>query len=244
MSLVGKTILVTGASSGIGQAIAIECSKLGAAVICTARNEERLKQTISMMDGERHSYVVADMNDTADIEDLIFQLPKLDGVSHNAGIAISMLTSYTKDEMVAKIANTNLLSVIGLQSHLLKKKKIKKGASLVFMASIASDFAAYGNAYYAMSKAGLTAYVRTLALELGPRNIRANSVHPGMVETPLIRSGRLLTQEEYNLDMKNYPLGRYGTPEEVATLVAFLLSDASKWITGAKYFIDGGRTVN
>lgn len=243
MSLVGKTILVTGASSGIGQAIAIECSRLGATVICTARNEERLQATLKQLEGEGHSYIVADLTNSAAIDNLVSQLPKLDGVSHNAGMGQTMLTSFAKEDEIEKITRVNLLCVVVLQTRLLKSRKINKKASLVFLASISSHISGYGNAFYAMGKAGITAYVRTLAFELASKGIRANTVHPGMVETPLIHRSQL-GEEQREDDEKKYPLGRYGHPEEVAHVVAFLLSDATAWVTGSKYFIDGGRMTH
>lgn len=243
MSLVGKTILVTGASSGIGQAIAIECSKLGATVICTARNESRLQETLSLMEGEGHSYVAANLTDTSSLDNLVDQLPKLDGVSHNAGIGISMLTSFAKDEEVFRIINENTLSMVQLQTRLLKKRKINKKASLVFMSSIGAKIISTGGTFYGMSKAALVPYVKGLAHELGKKGIRANSIHPGMVETPLIHRKDIDDKEAYEIDKARYPLGRYGEPQDVAHLAAFLLSDASSWITGSQYIIDGGRLV-
>lgn len=243
MSLVGKTILVTGASSGIGQAIAIECSKLGATVICTARNETRLQETLSLMEGEGHSYVAANLTDTSSLDNLVDQLPKLDGVSHNAGIGISMLTSFAKDEEVFRIINANTLSMVQLQTRLLKKRKINKKASLVFMSSIGAKIISTGGTFYGMSKAALVPYVKGLAHELGKKGIRANSIHPGMVETPLIHRKDIDDKEAYEIDKARYPLGRYGEPQDVAHLAAFLLSDASSWITGSQYIIDGGRLV-
>lgn len=242
MSLVGKTILVTGASSGIGQAIAVECSKLGATVICTARNEERLQQTLSMMAGEGHSYIVADMTETASIDNLVAQLPKLDGVSHNAGIGQTMLTSFAKDEEVSRIMDVNVISVIHLQTRLLKTRRIAKNASIVFMSSVGAFILSLGNAFYGMTKAALVPYVKGLAHELGKKGVRVNSIHPGMVETALIKRG-VIDTEAFERDKQRYPLGRYGNPEDVAHLAAFLLSDASSWITGSQYVIDGGRTV-
>lgn len=240
MTLVDKTILVTGASSGIGQAIAIECSKLGAAVICTARNEERLKQTLSMMNGAGHQYLIADLTDSASIDSLVEQVPKLDGVSHNAGIANLMLCSFMKDDIAENVYLNNAHSVLQLQTRLFKKRKIKKGASLVFMSSVASIRTQLGNAAYGMAKAALATYAKYVAQEFGSKGIRSNSIHPAMVETPLIVKGEKLTAEDYAKDMKRYPLGRYGQPEDIAHLAAFLLSDASSWITGSQYVIDGG----
>lgn len=241
MSLVGKTILVTGASSGIGRAIAIECSKLGATVICTARNEARLQETMQQLEGERHSAINADLTNHDDVVTLVEQLPKLDGVSHNAGVALTMLCAFSKMEEVERVVNINLLAVIDLQTALFQKKKINKGASLVFMSSIASFHNVPGNAFYSASKAGLAAYVRSLATEFGGKKIRANSIHPGMVETPIIY-GRLLDDDDFKKNKQLYPLGRYGQPEEIAHMAAFLLSDASSWTSGAAFVVDGGRT--
>lgn len=242
MSLMGKTVLVTGASSGIGQAIAVECSKLGATVICTARNEERLEQTLSLLEGDGHQYIRADLTDSASIDALVEQLPKLDGVSHNAGMGQTMLTSFAKDEAVAQIMNVNVMSVVQLQTRLLKKRKVIKNASIVFMSSIGGYILSPGNAFYGMTKAALVPYVKGLAHELGKKGIRVNSIHPGMVETPLIKRDAIAS-ESYERDKQRYPLGRYGQPEDIAHLAAFLLSDASSWITGAQYVIDGGRLV-
>lgn len=240
MSLEGKTILVTGSSSGIGRAIAIECSKLGATVILTARNEERLKETLSLMEGSGHSYYVGDMNKEEETADLAAELPKLDGVSHNAGIALTMLNSFMKNETVRNLIQTNLLSPMVFQGQLLKQRKIKKNASLVFTASTASIRSGLGNGFYAASKAGLVSYVKGLARELGSKGIRANCISPGMVNTPLIQGLSSFNQEMFDKDTKKYALQRYGEPEEIAHLAAFLLSDASAWISGANYLIDGG----
>lgn len=241
MSLVGKTILVTGASSGIGRAIAIECSRLGANCIITARNRRRLQETLSLMEGEGHSFIPADQTNHEAVQTLVEQLPKLDGVSHNAGIAFTMLTSFAKEETVEQLIQVNLISTIYLQTLLLKKRKINKKASLVFMSSLSALIGGNtpGNGFYAITKAGLINYAQTLANELRSKGIRSNCVCPGMVETPLISSETLEAESYREKDKMRYLHNRYGQPEEVAHLVAYLLSDAAMWISGSQYKIDG-----
>lgn len=240
MSLEGKTILVTGASSGIGRAIAIECSKLGAKVICTARNEQRLAETLSMMEGEGHLSIPAELTNREDVDSIVSRLPKLDGVSHNAGICRDMLCAFAKEDGIRRILEHNLLMPILLQTALIKKKKTVKNASIVFMNSLAAFSHGYSNCFYGTSKSGLKAYAGYLAKELAVRGVRVNSIHPGMVNTPLIHDFAVCTDEMLQQDVKNYPLGRYGEPEDIAHLAAFLLSDAASWITGCSYVIDGG----
>lgn len=241
MSLEGKTILVTGASSGIGRAIAVECSRLGASVICTARNAERLAETLSLMEGEGHQQILADLCNEEERLALVEHLPKLDGISHNAGVGASKLLAYAKEDIFQRLFQSNVFSSVLLQGELIRRRKINKGASLVFTSSIAAYHVELANGVYSMTKAALSAYVRGLAVELGSKTIRVNAICPGMVETPLIHRGATLDEEDYKKDMKRYALRRYGQPEEVAHLAAFLLSDASSWITASSYAVDGGR---
>lgn len=239
MSLNGKTVLVTGASSGIGQAVAIECSKLGADVIITGRNEERLANTMDTMEAGNHRMLLADLTSETDIADLVSQLPKLDGVAHIAGMGCTKMAAYLKPKTIHQLLQCNLESPMLLQAELLKNKRINKQASIVFMASVAGIGGWPGTGLYSASKAGLMAYARCLTTELGAKGIRVNCILPGMVETPLIHGGAF-DRETYEADKKDYPLGRYGKPDEVAHLTAFLLSDAAAWISGGNYVIDGG----
>lgn len=241
-SLEGKTVLVTGASSGIGRATAIECSKMGATLIITGRNADRLQDTFEALEGEGHQQVVADLNDEADIIELVEACPILDGLVNNAGRGKSKPVNFLNLEDLQAVYTTNLFGVALLTKSLLKKKKIRKGGSIVFTSSISSYITAPGLAIYASSKAAVLAYMRTCAVELGPKNIRANAVLPGMVETKLINSGTY-TDEDKNKDLNLYPLGRYGMPSDIAFAIVYLLSDASSWMTGTELIIDGGRCL-
>ena len=241
-SLSGKTVLITGASSGIGEETAIECSKMGARVIITGRNQERLQNTFDQLEGEGHLQVLADLNVEEDILRLVDLCPPLDGLVNNAGRGKSKPVQFIKKEDLQDVFDTNLFGIALLTKSLLKKKKISSGASLVFTSSISAYVSAPGLAIYASSKAAVTAYMRTCALELGVKGIRSNAVLPGMVETKLINSGTY-TDEDKQSDLNLYPLGRYGTPRDVAFAIIYLLSDVSQWVTGSEFVIDGGRRL-
>jgi NAD(P)-dependent dehydrogenase (short-subunit alcohol dehydrogenase family) len=241
-SLEGKTVLVTGASSGIGQATAIECSKMGAKLVITGRNEERLNETFSQLEGEGHQIIVADLNTQEEIDALVDACPVLDGLVNNAGRGKSKPVNFLKLEDLQDVYQTNLFGVALLTKGLLKKKKLGKGASIVFTSSISSYMTAAGLAIYASSKAAVCGYMRTCAIELGVKGIRSNAVLPGMVETKLINSGTY-TDEDKQKDLNLYPLGRYGRPTDIANGIIYLLSDASIWVTGLELVIDGGRML-
>ena len=241
-SLENKTILVTGASSGIGQATAIECSKMGARVVISGRNEERLHETYIQLENDGHQIIVADLNSQSDIDTLVEASPVLDGLVNNAGRGKSKPVNFLKLEDLQEVYQTNLFGVALLTKGLLKKKKLVKGSSIVFTSSISSYITAAGLSIYASSKAAVCGYMRTCAIELGSKGIRSNAVLPGMVETKLINSGTY-TDEDRQKDLGLYPLGRYGKPIDIAHSIVFLLSDASSWITGTELVIDGGRML-
>lgn len=241
-SLEGKTILITGASSGIGRATAIECSKMGAKVIITGRDNIRLSETYDKLEGSGHIKIVADLNLEEDILNLVAECPLLDGLVNNAGRGKSKPINFISLEDMNDVFATNLFGVALLTKYLLKKKKINKGGSIVFTSSISSYITAPGLAIYASSKAAVSAYMRTCAIELGGKNIRSNAVLPGMVETRLINSGTYTDEDKKN-DLNMYPLGCYGEPNDIAFAIIYLLSDAAKWITGTELVVDGGRSL-
>lgn len=247
-SLEEKTILVTGASSGIGKATAIECSRLGASVIVTARNEERLSAVLSSLDtsyGQTHQMVVAEITTQGGLDKLIDALPVIDGVSDNAGASNgNKPIKFIKDEELAEILNTNTIAHVNLAKALFKKKLLNKNGSYVFTASIGGNTShVTGQSVYGMSKSAINAFMQYCAVEFSSRGIRCNSVCPGMIKTPLINVDTL-TEEDMSKDADKYLLKRYGEPEEVAHVHAFLLSDASSYVTGTSIIADGGYTVN
>ena len=239
-TLAGKTILVTGASSGIGRAIAIECSKMGAVVIITARNETRLIETLGLLDGGGHSYCCADLNDENSIENLVNQLPQLNGIVHNAGMANRVPCKMINKGNMEPVLQTNFEGPVLLQKYLLKKKKVEKDASIVFIASRAPFAPASGNAIYAASKGAMLGYAKCLGLELAPQKIRVNSICPAMIWTELVAKDAEQTGENYNEIQQKYPLKRFGKPQDVAYLAVYLLSDAAQWMTGSQIDITGG----
>jgi NAD(P)-dependent dehydrogenase (short-subunit alcohol dehydrogenase family) len=238
-SILNKNILITGASSGLGRAMAVTFSEMGAKVFFTGRNAEALSETLKMMYGEGHQMLVSDLNKQADMELLIAQLPELDGVVSNAGVNKRTLTQYLKELDMDLILNTNLKAPMMLIKSLLKAKKIQTGASVVFISSIAAHHSSVGDGVYSASKGGLSSFAKVLALELASKKIRVNTIQPGMIRTGLTSKGPL-SEDDYLKDEQKYPLGRYGQPVEVAHAAVYLLSDASKWITGTDLVIDGG----
>lgn len=237
-SLSGKKILITGASSGIGKGIALACAKLGASIIVSGRNQEKLNKTLSEMEGA-HTSLVGDLTAFDKVPEYVQQLPMLDGVVHCAGFREMMLAKQLTSEDFDRTISINLKAPLLLQAELLRQKKIAKEASIVFVASLGSELPIIGNAIYAASKGALISYANCLTLELAPRKVRVNCISPGMVWTDLIMDNSV-TMEDLKEDESKYPLKRYGTPEDIANLAIYLLSDASKWMTGTNVKISGG----
>ena len=242
-TLNGKTIFVTGASSGIGKAIAIESSKMGANVIITGRNEERLKKTYYLLKGNGHGLIVADLSVKEDIERLHKELPVIDGLVNCAGLTKVAPFSFATRDSFEEVMNVNFFAPTELTRLMVKTKKIRKGASIVFISSVSGVYcSAVASAIYSSSKGAVNGLVKGVALDLAPKGIRVNSVNPGMIDTDIF-TGSAITDEQLKTDMLRYPLGRYGKPEEVAYAVIYLLSDAATWIIGSNLLIDGGYTL-
>ena len=238
-SLSGKRILITGASSGIGRTTAIECSKLGAQVVITARNEQRLSETLSMLEGDGHQMIIADLNKSEDIDQLIKSLPQIDGFVCCAGIMFLKMVNFVKNDDLHTIFETNTMSCILLTKSIMRAKKMNKNGSMVFVSSMAARQVTPGNSLYAASKAAIESFSRSCAVEYASKNIRSNAVLPAMVETPMITKD-YLSSEEIERDKDHYLLKRYGKPEEIAWAIIYLLSDASSWTTNTSLIVSGG----
>jgi NAD(P)-dependent dehydrogenase (short-subunit alcohol dehydrogenase family) len=242
-SLDDKTVFITGASSGIGKAIAIECSKMGASLVITGRNAGRLNETFNQLQGGNHSQIIADLLVEDQTKLLIEKLPLLDGVVYSAGIVTTLPFQFISKEKLIELFLVNFISPTLISQQLLKQKKINKNASFVWISSIAGNMCSSpGNSMYSASKSAVNGMVKGMAIDLAPKGIRVNSVNPGVIETTIFSNGAI-DQEQLKNQIIKYPLKRYGYPEEVAFATIYLLSNASAWVTGSHLLIDGGYTL-
>lgn len=243
-SLNNKTILITGASSGIGRETAIKCSEAGAKLIITGRDKQRLNETLLALNGQGHISFVCDMLNEKEMNELVSALPGLDGAVHCAAVVKLFPIGFLNEKKINETFHTNFYSVIYLTTKLFKSKKINNNASLVFISSIAGQHPHRGSSMYAASKAAVEAFCRTIALEYSVQKIRANCICPAMVKTPVYEASQnFLTKESLDAHVAKYPLGP-GHPDDVANATVFLLSPASKWITGINLIMDGGLLLN
>ncbi|MDQ2822610.1 MAG: SDR family oxidoreductase [Pseudomonadota bacterium] len=234
----GKTILVTGASSGIGRAVAIECARVGASLVVTGRDQARLDETMALMAPSAHGAhlaVVADLTNPDQLTRLAEAAGQLDGVVHSAGIDGVAPVRMLRQAQLESVMATNYIAPVMLTQKLLYRKQLENGASLVFLSSIAAHTGTVGLGPYGSSKAALEGFIQPLALEIAPRGMRANTLAPGLVDTPLINYAVEWLAEQ----AKKYPLG-LGRPEDVAYAAIYLLSDASRKVTGTHLHLDGG----
>jgi len=242
-SLVGKTILVTGASSGIGKSVAIECTKMEATVIITGRNKQRLDESYHQLEGENHIMVTTDLVNNDGIEVLLSKLNHIDGIVHCAGLTKNVPFLFATRENLDEVMNINFYVPAEITRRALKAKKISKNASIVFVSSISGVNVSFASgSIYSASKGAINGLLKGMAIELASKGVRVNSVNPGMVETAIYDKSPI-TLKQLEEDRKKYPLKRYGKPEDVAFGIVYLLSDASSWVTGTNLLIDGGYTL-
>ncbi len=242
LNISNKHFLISGASGGIGRACASLLSQMGATLTLTGRNNEELEVTKSICVGKVETFL-ADLTLPEDIASLAASIAMVDGVIHTAGIVKPMPIKFIKPNHIQEVMDANLNSSILLTSSLLKKKKVNAGSSFVYLSSISSQHPYLGGALYVSSKAGLEAFVKTLALEHS-KLLRANIISPGLVKTRILEETEQATgSEEIEKYEQKYPLG-FGEPEDVANACAFFLSHRSKWITGTNLIMDGGLLIS
>ncbi|MEI7490625.1 MAG: SDR family oxidoreductase [Bacteroidota bacterium] len=239
-NLHGKTILITGASSGIGRTSALEASRNGASLIITGRDEKRLEETYSGLEKGNHSMYKADLTREDELDALVSSLPKLNGIVHCAGIVGPLPVKFITQADIDRMFSINYVVPVNLTSKLLRKKLLQNPSSIVFMSSIATRNPYFGGALYSGSKAALEAYSKTLALEFVTNGIRSNCLLAGLVETPMIdnHAEKKMQDEALNRYLGRYPMG-IGKPGDVAAAVIYFLSDASKWVNGTSLILGG-----
>jgi len=238
--LEGKTILVTGASSGIGRAAAIVCASLGARVVLTGRNPERLTGTRGQLAGDGHVEFAADLVDAAARQGLADALPMLDGAVFCAGVAEMRPMRMASEQHLRDMLAINYEAPVLLTQRILQRKKLSAGASLVYVTATAAHLSPLATGAYAGAKAALVSTVRTIASEHAKNRIRANCISPGYVETPMFSALDGVSSFQDNLDL--FPLG-ISQPADVAYGVAYLLAPASRWVTRSTLNIDGGHSL-
>ena len=249
MDLTGKHIVVTGASSGLGRQTCITASQLGAKVSLIARNEEKLQETVSLMDGTGHGIFSFDVTQIDAIENLIKTIVerngKINGLVHAAGVFPRKPLSMTKHEFLSDMMNLHVYSFVEIVRVIGKKKMSEDGASIVAVSSASTISADKGQIAYIATKGALDRVIRPMAVELGEsRKFRINTVNPGWIKTDMYYSF-IEEQGQERMDEILAPcfLGP-SEPVDVANTIAFLLSDASKMITGQNVVIDGGWTIH
>ena len=234
-SLEGKTALVTGASKGIGKAIATELAAAGATVVVGYRSgKDEAEALASDLGG---AAVQADVSSAEEAKRLVEEAGDLDILVNNAGLTRDGLLARMSDEDWQTVIDTNLASVFYTCRAVTRPMMKKRAGAIVNISSVVGVHGNWGQTNYAASKAGIIGFTKSLARELGSRNIRANVVAPGYVKTQLTD---VLPEEATGAMLENTPLGRLGDPEDVAGAVRFLCSDAASFITGEVLLVDGG----
>ena len=246
--LKNKTLLITGASSGIGKSTAITCSRLGADCILVGQNEERIKETFENLKDGNHCWIALDITKYTEfkslVEDAVSKIGRISGFIHTAGIEETFPLEAGTPGHYERIYAVNVIAGFELAKYIVKKKNFNAdGGSLVFISSVMGSVGSPAKAAYCSSKGAIAGGVKVLALELASRRIRVNSISPAMVNTGTTKAFLAkIDDKEKNRIMRSHPLG-IGKPNDIAYSCAFLISDAARWITGIDLKVNGGYTA-
>lgn len=248
VNLLNKNILVTGASSGLGRDVSVLLSMLGARVQIVARNEQRLKETISKMEGDNNHLYCCDLANVASIEEMVKKVVgdngKLDGIVHCAGIGTMKPLSSTKYDFMLDMMNTNLFSFIELVRVATKKSNFNERGSIIAVSSAASIRGDKAKVAYCTSKGALDSAMQAMAAELGyHKKIRVNTVNPAWIKTEMYYDYVDAVGEQVIKEIEERQFMGASEPREISNVIAFLLSDAASQITGQSIIVDGGRTI-
>ena len=240
--LSGKTILITGSTSGIGRQIALDVALKNGTPIITGRDKSKIKKVLDDIylgsKAQPLSFLV-DLKDYEHVESMVKGLPNLSGVVINAGKIDYSPIKYLKTEQINEMFQVNLFSNIYLIKRLLQEKRLTKNSSILFISSVSTKKGIPGTALYSSSKAALSAFAKVLASEVSIKNIKVNIISPGIIETKSVETGLEINKSAI---LKSYPLG-FGETRDVSKLATFLLSDEAKWMTGSDITLDGGYSL-
>ena len=239
-SLTNKTVFLTGSTGGIGKEIAFQMSSLGAKMILTGTNEERLKNLSNELPNE-NDYIVSDLNNSQNIEDLTNQIIErgylIDVLINNAGITKDNLFLRMKEDEWASVLNVNLHSTVLLTQKIIKGMIKRKTGRILFITSIIGHSGNSGQSNYSASKAGIAAFSKSIAAEVASRGITVNCIAPGFIKTPMTDK---LTDDQQDKILKNIPISRLGLPSDVASACIYLSSDEASFVTGSTLHVNGG----
>lgn len=248
LDFTGRTVVVTGASSGIGRAVSIELSRNGATLILIGRNRARLEETAGQLDTGEHHIICLDLTLHSEIAPgiraLSEEVGRIYGLCHCAGIVETRPLTSCKIDGLNTMMDINVTAGIELARVICRRDIMDEtGGSILFVSSVYAHVGMPGQIVYSASKGAISAAARAMAMELARRNIRVNSISPGLVRTPMIEdSFSKLSEEQAKKIEDSFPLGT-GQPEDVARAATFLLAPQSRWITGIDMVVDGGYTA-
>jgi len=245
-TLKGKNIVISGAASGIARQCAISCSKMGANLILLDINEEGLKETMSLVsNADCHYYSVVDLVEREKVKIAISEgvskIGKIHGLLNCAGISTTLPLNSVKEDLLNKFFRVNVYTGYFLTQEICKHTNLsEEGASVVFFSSVAGSYGEAGKSVYGMTKGALKALTKSLAVELSRKKVRVNSISPGVIVTPINQNLPHIADPEKRKVLEEKHILGLGKTDDIANACIYLISDASRWVTGSNLFIDGG----